>query len=59
MSLKYEDYENDELTTIFRDLAVNENLDVKLLFNKYKKTQKLNQKKHISKSDKIIRTIKY
>ena len=51
MSLKYEDYENDELTTIFRDLAVNENLDVKLLFNKYKKTQKLNQKKHISKSD--------
>uniref|UniRef100_A0A6C0JC75 Helicase ATP-binding domain-containing protein n=1 Tax=viral metagenome TaxID=1070528 RepID=A0A6C0JC75_9ZZZZ len=54
-SLYFENYTDEELTTIFRDLAINEKLDVKLLFEEYKKELKQCQKKHESKADIIIK----
>ena len=54
MNIQFESYDNEELTLIFRDLSQNENLDVKKLFDQYKKDEKFRKKKHISKADKII-----
>lgn len=54
MFIQFESYDSEELTTIFRDLSQNENLDVKKLFNEYLKDEKQKNKKHLTKADKII-----
>ncbi len=45
MNIQFESYDNEELTLIFRDLSQNENLDVKKLFDQYKKDEKFRKKK--------------
>lgn len=54
MSIQFESYDNDELTIIFRDLSETENLDVRKLFDIYKKSEKMRKKK-ITKADIIIK----
>ena len=54
MTLYFEKYDDTELTTIFRDLAKNENLDVRKLFDTFKQLEKRKNKKHKSSGDKII-----
>lgn len=52
--LFFEQYDDQEINLIMRDLSIHEKLDVKELFKNYKKSELSRKKKHKTNADKII-----